>query len=312
MDKMTIYNRLPIWGQNLACYYEGSRIKQTRYSKNFWRFLSEYENRARWSYEQICDFRDARLRQMIHHCYDTVPYYRKLFNDGGINPKSIKTLEDLKVLPILTKDIVNANPDSFLSTAIPNKAMVTAHTSGTTGSGFVFKTTPEAISEQWAVWWRYRKALGLRYGTLCGQFGGRSIIPISQLGPPFYRWNRPNNILYLSTYHMSERNLLDYVYALQNNKISWIHGYPSSISLLAEYLLRHEIQLNIKYVTIGAENLLDSQKEKIYKAFGVYPYQHYGLSEAVANFSENQKHEMRVDEDFAAVEFVSQRKHWKS
>lgn len=304
MNKMTIYNRLPVWGQNLACYYEGSRIKHTRYGKDFWRFLAEYESRANWSYEQLCDYRDAKLRKMIHHCYETVPYYTKLFNDGGINPDSIKTLDDLKVLPILTKDNVNADPDSFLSTAIPKKKMVTAHTSGTTGSGFVFKTTQDAICEQWAVWWRYRRKLGIQYGTFCGQFGGRSVVPINNQRPPFYRWNKPANLMYFSTYHMNEKNLREYLFELQENNVEWIHGYPSAINVLAEYLIEHGIQYKLKYVTTGAENLLELQKGHMVQAFEIHPYEHYGMSEAVANFSESKNHVMLVDEDFAAVEFL--------
>ena len=241
---------------------------------------------------------------MIHHCYDTVPYYTKLFNDGGINPDSIKTLDDLKVLPILSKQIVNANPESFLSSAIPRNKMVTAHTSGTTGSGFVFKTTQEAICEQWAVWWRYRRALGIEYGTLCGQFGGRSVVSITQCKPPFYRWNSPCDIMYFSVYHMSEQNISAYVTDLQGQKIRWIHGYPSSINVLAEYLMSQNLQLNADYVTTGAESLLESQKAHILAAFGKKAYQHYGMSEAVANFSETKDGKMIVDEDFAVTEFI--------
>lgn len=304
MDKMSIYNRLPVWGQQLACAYEGSRIRRTRYGKEFWRFLAEYESRADWPHERICDYRDARLRKMIRHCYDTVPHYTKLFNEGGINPDSIKTLDDLKVLPILTKQIVNANPENFLSTAVPLEKMLTAHTSGTTGSGFIFKTTQEAICEQWAVWWRYRKALGIEHGTFCGQFGGRSVVPVAQQEPPFFRLNRPDNMVYFSVYHMSEANLPQYVSALQKYNVMWVHGYPSAINVLAEYMLEHGLRLNVRHVTTGAENLLEPQKVHIAQAFGVLPYEHYGMSEAVANFSENARHTMLVDEDFAAVEFI--------
>ena len=304
MDKMAIYNHLPVFAQNLACTYEGWKIKRARYSKEFWRYLAEYESRAKWSYEQLCDYRDARLRKMIHHCYDTVPYYTKLFNEGGINPDSIKTLDDLKVLPILTKETINANPEEFISSAVLRDKMVTSHTSGTTGSGFIFKTTQEALCEQWAVWWRYRRALGIKYGTMCAQLGGRSVVPITCEHPPFYRWNRPCSMMYFSTYHMNRQNMYAYVDAMRSQNITWLHGYPSSICVLAEYLNENREQMKLNFVTIGAENLLESQKTKIISAFCTEPYQHYGMSEGVANTSEDIHHQMTVDEDYAAVEFV--------
>jgi hypothetical protein len=52
MDKMVVYNNmLLVCGQNVACYYGGSLIKLTRYGKDLWCFLAEYESRASWSYE---------------------------------------------------------------------------------------------------------------------------------------------------------------------------------------------------------------------------------------------------------------------
>lgn len=305
MDKMSIYNRLPVWGQNLACCYEGSRIKRSRYGKDFWRFLSEYESRANWSYEQLCDYRDAKLRKLIHHCYNTVPYYTKLFNEGSIDPDSIKTLDDLKVLPILTKQIVNADPESFISTAVPRDKMVTAHTSGTTGSGFVFKTTQEAICEQWAVWWRYRRALGIEFGTLSANFGTRFIVPVTQQEPPFWRYNIPCHQMYFSAFHESPENLKSYISRILCSKITWLHGYPSLLTPIAEYIVSNRINVKgkIKFITTGAENLLENQRRILIEAFGVEPYQHYGLSEGVANFSESADHSIIVDEDFSAVEF---------
>lgn len=304
MDKMELYNKLPIWGQNLACYAEGMHIKKTRYGKAFWSALSEYESHNNWSYEQLCEYRDNRLRRMIQHCYKTVPYYTKLFRDGGINPDSIRTLDDLKVLPILTKDEVNRHPEDFISSLVPRKKQITGHTSGTTGSGFVFKTTQEAICEQWAVWWRYRRRLGIKIDDLCGLFGGRSVVPIEQSDPPYYRYNLTNHILYFSTYHLNDANMQHYVKVLLEKKIQWLHGYPSAINVLADYICTHNIDLPMMYVTTGAENLLYAQKERMENAFQAKVYQHYGMSEAVANFSENSEHEMYVDEDFAATEFI--------
>jgi phenylacetate-CoA ligase len=60
----------------------------------------------------------------------------------------------------------------------------------------------------------------------------------------------------------------------------------------------------VRWITIGAENLLPQQAELIQQAWGVYPLQHYGMAEAVANISECQHGRLHVDEDFAVVEFI--------
>ena len=305
MDRMAIYNRLPIWGQNLACYYEGSRIKRTRYGKDFWRFLAEYESRANWSYEQLCDYRDARLRKMIHHCYDTVPYYTKLFNDGGINPDSIKTLDDLKVLPILTKEEVKANIESLISNAVPSNLVKIHPTGGTTGAGLGFRTSNTEEAEQWAVWWRYRRRHGIGSDDWCGNFGGKTTVPLSVHKPPYWRINKPGKQILYSGYHLNDDTAPFYAESLKENDILWIHGYPSNLAALATAMNHKNIRVPLKWVSIGAENLYASQVQEIKKAFGVKPIQHYGLTEGVANISEDIDGQLAVDEDFSCVEFLS-------
>lgn len=310
MDVMKIYNRLPVWGQNLACYVEGQRIAKTRYGKQFWKYLSEYEERSSWTYERLCEFRDKRLQRMVKHCYDTVPYYKKCFDEGGIAPERIKHLEDLKALPILTKDEVNKQPEQFLSTAYSAKHLINAHTSGTTGAGFKFKTTQRAVCEQWAVWWRYRRKLEIEFNTLSANFGTRFIVPVEQTKPPFWRYNKPCHQVYFSAFHEKPEYLKYYIQEIKDEKITWLHGYPSLLAELANEVIREndkQLRGQIKFVTIGAENLLEYQAALLREAFGVHVYQHYGLSEGVANFSENSDETIIVDEDFAAVEFIEDR-----
>lgn len=304
MDKMAIYSQLPIWGQNLACYYEGIRIKHTRYGKDFWRYLAEYESHNDWSYEQLCDYRDARLREMIRHCYNTVPYYKKLFNDGGINPNSIKTLDDLKLLPILTKDEVKANIDLLTSVAVPKDEIKIHPTGGTTGAGLNFRTTNKEEAEQWAVWWRYRRKHGITLDTWCAKFGGKVIVPLACNKPPFWRYNHPVKQVFYSSYHLRRETALFYAQSLKKNNIKWISGYPSNIAVLASFLIENGIQVPMNWVSIGSENLYENQKRKIETAFCTRPIQHYGLTEGVANISEQEDGTLTIDEDFSCVEFL--------
>jgi len=109
-----------------------------------------------------------------------------------------------------------------------------------------------------------------------------------------------------SAYHMSPTNMGDYVDELRRRRPPWLHGYPSLLVLLAAYILESGADLGykVRWVTTGAENLLPQQADVIERAFGVRPKQHYGMAEAVANFSECEYGALHVDEDFAAVEFI--------
>lgn len=302
----SLYQKLPLWVQRCAVNAQGWRINRSRYGTTFHSLLASYEEHASWPQDQLLAHRDERLRDFVRHCAETVPYYRSQFKNLGISWRDINSLDDLANLPILAKATVQSRVDEFLSEAVRSRDRVLFHTSGTTGGGLRFATTKEAMAEQWAVWWRYRKALGISLGTLCGYFAGRTVIPLRRDSPPFWIYNRPARQIMFSGYHMSPETLDSYVRELRRQKPPWLHGYPSLIALVADHMLESGVGLDydVRWITVGAENLLPQQTAKIERAFGVRPRQHYGLAEAVANISESPDGALHIDEDFAAVEFI--------
>jgi phenylacetate-CoA ligase len=109
-----------------------------------------------------------------------------------------------------------------------------------------------------------------------------------------------------SAYHVAPQWMGAYVEELRRRQPPWLHGYPSLLTLLAGYLIDRGLDLgySVRWITTGAENLLPQQRALIAKAFGVQPREHYGMAEAVANFSECERGRLHVDEDLSAVEFL--------
>lgn len=307
MDNLEgLYLKMPIPLQNVVCSLQGARIQRSRFGGDFSDILKEAESRTFWSAEQLRAYRDERLRFFVQHCVRTVPFYRRRFRECGMSAEDIRTLEDLRHLPILTKQEAQSRMSEFISEAVPHKEQIIGHTSGSTGGGLHFATTLRAMHEQWAIWWRYRRWHGLQQGTWCGYFGGRSVVSLSQSQPPFWRYNYPGKQILFSGYHMNSENITSYVAELRRRRPLWLHGYPSLLALLASHLLESGAELGYepRWITTGAENLLPQQARLIQRAFGVNPRQHYGMAEAVANISECDRGSLHADEDFAAMEFI--------
>lgn len=305
LRSLTLYQRLPVALQNLACSWQGWRIQRRRYGNTYAAVERAVLERSAWPAERLLEFRDARLRSFVRHCAETVPYYRRAFASLGVDPAEIRTLADLSRLPLLSKRDLQEHTAAFLSEAAPADRE-TAHTSGTTGSGLRFTTTTQALQEQWATWWRFRGWHGIQPGTWCAYFGGRSVVPVDARMPPFWRYNLPGRQILFSGYHMSRRDLHFYCEELRRRRPPWLHGYPSLLALLAAHLLDAggDLGYRPRWITTGAENLLPQQSELIRRAFGVNPLQHYGMAEGVANASQCERGLLHVDEDFAAVEFL--------
>ena len=306
MNLSNIYYKLPVSLQNAACSFEGWRIRRNRYDAKFKLMYEELRGQAYISRDEASELRDGRLRKFIEWSVKTVPHYKKIFGELGIDPEDIQCLDDLHKLPIIEKRDVQLYPESFISRSIPKRQQVVCHTSGSTGAGLHVLATREAIKEQFAVYWRYLAWHGLTMDKWKGYFGGRSVVPTNARRGPYWRCNVPGRQVLYSGYHMSEATMPSYVENLNAVRPPWIVGYPSLISLLASHMLESGRGLTYQPegIALSSENLMPAQVVKIERAFGVKPIQEYGQVEAVANISECEMGCLHVDEDFSAVEFI--------
>ena len=306
MGLMQIYNRLPAWCQTMAVSLEGFRIQKRRYDALFEERYRDFMSRNDWTYEQKCAYRDEQLQKIVKHCYETVPYYRNLFDELHIDYRQIKTIEDLKLLPILDKQTIRDHYEEFFSESYDRSALVEQHTSGSTGTGFSFYQNREAHADVWAHVWRGNHNIGLRRDMWCAYFGGRSIVPPERKSGPCHRINYPGKQIMFSIYHMNDRSFAKWVRVLNRHQPPWIQGYPSALVPFAAYLERTGQQLAYtpEVITLSSENVSWEQEDYLHQIFGVYPMQNYAQSEAVATFRQRLDHRIFVDEDFSAVEFI--------
>jgi phenylacetate-CoA ligase len=87
--------------------------------------------------------------------------------------------------------------------------------------------------------------------------------------------------LHLSTYHLSAETAPDYVEAMKKYNVTAIYGYPSSVYPVAKICLDKGLDLKLKSALLTAENLHESHKETIAKAFGCKVFDFYGAAERV-------------------------------
>jgi len=90
------------------------------------------------------------------------------------------------------------------------------HNSGTNGSGLKLAQTPEALREQWAIWWRYRQWHGIDCDTWHGYFGCIPIVPLKDSSPPFWRVKYPDRQVMFSTFHIKPEKTSEYVEATRD------------------------------------------------------------------------------------------------
>ncbi|MBQ1539723.1 MAG: phenylacetate--CoA ligase [Desulfovibrio sp.] len=87
--------------------------------------------------EELKALQLKRLQDVCRRVYATVPFYRKRFDEAGIKPADVRSLDDLKRLPFTVKqDLRNNYP--FGTFAVPRDNIARVHaSSGTTGQAVV-------------------------------------------------------------------------------------------------------------------------------------------------------------------------------
>ena len=96
------------------------------------------------SIERIEEFNNRLLREHVQYCYEKSPYYRRQFEECGVQPEHIKTKEDIRLLPLTSKEDLEQHAEDFL--CVPEADIVDmCQTSGTTGKPVILSQTASDI-----------------------------------------------------------------------------------------------------------------------------------------------------------------------
>jgi len=260
-----------------------------------------------WSEDEMHQYRLLKLQRLIDHAYNNVPYYRDLFTKNDIHPTDIKSLDDIKKIPVLTKEIARENQKRLLAENISMNNIKVGKTGGTTGAPLeIFKDTNDR-SFAWASYYRWYSWLGIRKEekvlTLWGT--GRVIkIPLKNRIQDYLSTRLENNIV-LDAFSMSNRNIDSYYQKVIKTDPVLLKGYFSALIMLAGYMKDNNLppNKNLKAVCGTSETILPFHRELLQNTFKVPVYDQYGSGEASAIAYECPAHKgLHVNEEHVIVE----------
>ncbi|HPT19783.1 MAG TPA: phenylacetate--CoA ligase family protein, partial [Methanothrix sp.] len=98
---------------------------------------------------EIEELQSKRLRAVVSHVYNSNPIYRKLFDEKGVRPEDIKSVEDVRRLPMTGKELLRKSYPMGLS-CVSRREVVEMHmSSGSTGTPVIMPYTTADLA-QWA------------------------------------------------------------------------------------------------------------------------------------------------------------------
>ncbi len=218
-----------------------------------------------WNSDRIKTWQLQKLQELIAYAYKNVPGYYHLYNTAGVKPESIRSLDDIRTLPFVTKELIRDNLPDFTSRAIPKYEHVYVSTGGSTGVPFGFFQTARNRQIEYAFmhlgWQRTGWSLGKISAELRGRFLGSE--------EKFWKYDNYDRTLLLSSYYLTDKTYDRYVSKIFAYRPQYLKAYPSAATMLADLLLtQNQVgRITFRIIFLGSENLYDWQKAKLMEAF---------------------------------------------
>ncbi len=245
------------------------------------------------------------LREQLLHAYRHVPYYKMRFDEMGITPLEIRSLDDLRRLPILTKRDIQDNKQQLLAENIPAEMRSRNQTGGSTGSPLQFWVDKQRFDARRASTDRHNGWAGLRPGDFVAQIWG-ALLDLDSVVQPEVTWRQRllHRQLLLNSSRVGEQDMYDYIKLLRKYRPQVLVAYAQSAVMFAEFCLKNGIRdIEFKSIITTAEVLHQQQRAPIEQAFGGKVFNRYGCREVSVIASECDQHTgMHVNADALIVE----------
>jgi phenylacetate-CoA ligase len=228
--------------------------------------------------EQIEDISWQKLRRLLVHAYEHVPFYQQRFQAIGLTPQDIKTREDFLRVPLLTKDDIRQHEDRLIARNFSRAKMKRTVTSGSTGVPFVTYHDHYFEAANVAAFARSRAWFGWKFGDkIAWIWGRREEIPDTLPQKLIYRLKKER---WMDGFRPAGENIREFAEMLQSWKPDLIAGYTNVIYLLAQYIINRDIRsVRPKFVETTAMKLWPHERELIQQAFQCPVSDRYGSHE---------------------------------
>lgn len=297
-----LYDKSPVFFQNVMCSVYGYLEKNNRFGGEFERSLISLCESEYFSKERIRNNQRVKLS-------NSLIIAKKLNIYSCLNEVSFENIEAdpfkvLKKVNILTKGELIKLVNDY-----KGKGKV-VKTSGTTGKSLSVIRDRNLTCYQWAVWFRHRARFGVKLNDISVNFTGKPLLPPNCKSSKVWRYNSAQNQYLICMQSINDDNIHELVKFLNTITPKFYSGYPSIMYQLADTARKFGLKIEEssvpEVVFFGAENVLDYQRHEISSWLGpkVVLTDQYGLTEANCNFSRCEQGMYHEDFEFSYIELV--------
>ncbi|KDO15644.1 capsule biosynthesis protein CapK [Vibrio metoecus] len=294
MFTSSLYVRAPIWLQNIMLSVRALSRKLVRENGEMRAVLKEIQTNE-YSKAQLAKYQQQQLQHVLENACQNVPFYERL---GLAN-------SPIQAFPYLDKTVLRSEHEQFISQMKPS-VVVKGATSGTTGTPLTILQDMRSVIREQAFVARQLSWAGYRKGDKRAWIRGDMVVPLSQKQGSFWRYSWFEQMIVLSSFHLTPQAMPNYLQAMVDFGVDIIQAYPSSIAALARYLEANQIYYpaKLKSIITSSESLSEEDRKVIETRFKCKIFDWYGLFERVAAIGECEHHRYHLLTDYSQVELL--------
>jgi phenylacetate-CoA ligase len=232
----------------------------------------------------------ASVKAIVKYASEHTSFYRRRLADQGMNAEDIRSLEDLKNFPVLTKDDIRANLDDMISEEFTKENLRHKRTGGSTSVPLQIYVDPTAYAYKYAATRRHNRWAGYGAGDKLASIWGatdRKYSTKEKLVNYFV-----TRSIYLDTLKLDEPYMLSFIDQLRKYRPRTLIGHAHSLYIFARFVDEHGAKdLPFDSIISTSEILYDNERAFIEKVFGRILFDRYGCEELSIVASECDQHD---------------------
>lgn len=251
----------------------------------------EYLERTQFDPPELVRARQlGMVKAMLHHAWKTVPFYQQAWAAAGLHPDAVRSLEDLRSFPVVTKTDIRTQPEQLLSTAYAREKLRVKTTSGSTGVPLTIRIDEPGVQWKYACTLRADQWSGYRLGQRVAKVWGNPEYRHFGLKGRLSNW-LVDRAIYLDTIGLTPERIREFADSLRRHRPGLLFGHAHSLYLLACQLKKAGItDVRPRGIISTAMPLYDWQRRVLEEVFGVPATNRYGCEEVSLIACECEQH----------------------
>ncbi|MHA1966385.1 MAG: phenylacetate--CoA ligase family protein [Candidatus Hodarchaeales archaeon] len=245
--------------------------------------------------EQIAKYQERKLKEIIKHSYNNVWYYKQLFKKAKITPDDIKTISDLRKIPVSEKEDFRELPiEKICAQNYDIKDSLVYPSSGSSGIPLLNPYEKKAMLKQYIHFFLTQKDRGVKITD-------KQVV----IGADWVATTAVQNILNVFPFKSldpAQRSEL-LLKEIRKYKPKIMVAYPSAAMIIAKEIRENELNdITIQKIFLSGENLSPYSKKYIEDSYGAEVFNDYGANEVGGIAIECSKRKKHIWGDSVIVE----------